>query len=154
MGHHNALEDARASAEIVIEVTKSWNPPTFKDMISALYIEPKISRISPKREVTLSSLVPEDGFEQNDKFKGKVFVFTGEQSRFTKEEAAQFVINHGGKANDNVTMSTTTHVICQYNPRLGQQYNSNKVKKAEELINKGQKISFMTELEFLELTKP
>jgi DNA polymerase-3 subunit epsilon len=154
MGHHNALEDARASAEIVIEVTKSWNPPTFKDMISALYIEPKISRISPKREVTLASLVPEDGFEQNDKFKGKVFVFTGEQSRFTKEEAAQFVINHGGKANDNVTMATTTVVIGQYNPRLGQDYKSNKVKKAEELINKGQKISFMTELEFLELTKP
>ncbi|MBK7789121.1 MAG: hypothetical protein IPJ54_11185 [Saprospiraceae bacterium] len=35
--------------------------------------------------------------------RGKNFVFTGELSSFTKEEAAQFVVNNGGSASDNVT---------------------------------------------------
>jgi len=153
VGHHHALEDARVSAEIVIEVTKLWNPPTFKEMIGALYVEPKNSRTHLKRVVTLASLTPDEGFEEHNGFKGKVFVFTGEQSSFTKEEAAQFVVNRGGKANDNVTQATTTVVIGQYNPRFGQDYKSNKVKKAEELISQGQKIVFMTEEDFLELTR-
>lgn len=119
-----------------------------------MYLEPKNSRTHPKRVVTLASLTPDEGFEEHDRFKGKVFVFTGEQSSFTKEEAAQFVVNRGGKANDNVTQATTTVVIGQYNPRFGQDYKSNKVKKAEELISQGQKIVFMTEDEFLELTRP
>jgi DNA polymerase-3 subunit epsilon len=152
-GHHHALEDARASAEIVIEVARQWNPPTFKGMIGALYEEPVNSRTNPKREVSLAALTPDEGFEGNERFKGKVFVFTGEQGSFTKEEAAQFIVNHGGKANDNVTRATTTVVIGRYNPRFGQDYKSNKVKKAEELIQQGQKIVLMGEEEFLELTK-
>jgi DNA polymerase-3 subunit epsilon len=151
--HHHALEDARASAEIVIEVVKNWNPPTFQGMIGALYEESVKSRTNPKREVSLALLTPDEGFEANEKFKGKVFVFTGEQSCFTKEEAAQFVVNNGGKANDNVTKSTTTVVIGHYNQRYGQDHKSNKVKKAEELISDGQNITFLSESEFLQLTK-
>lgn len=154
VGHNNTLEEARASAEIVIEGTKLWNPPAFKDMIGALYVEPKDSRINPNRSVALASLIPDNGFEEHDRFQGKVFVFTGEQGSFTREEAAQFIVNHGGKANDNITQATTNVVIGQGNPSLAQDYKSNKIEKINELIAQGQKIVFMTEDEFLELTKP
>jgi DNA polymerase-3 subunit epsilon len=147
VGHPRALEDARASAEIVIEVANRWNPPTFKGMIAALYEEPVHSRTNPEREVSLASLIPDEGFEGKDRFKGKVFVFSGEQGRFTKEEAAQFIVNQGGKANDNITKATTAVVIGHPH------HKSNTVKKAEELIQQGQKIVFMTEDEFLELTQ-
>ncbi len=152
-GHHHALLDAKASAEIVMEVVNKWNPPTFKGMIGALYEEPVKSRTSKKRKVSMASLIPDEGFEKNERFKGKVFVFTGEQNCFTKEEAGQFVVNRGGKANDNVTKSTTTVVVGHYHPRFGPNYKSNKLKKAEELQANGQKIEFLSEKEFLELTK-
>ncbi len=151
--HHHALEDARASAEIVIEVVKKWNPPTFKGMIGALYLDSVSLRTDPKRKVALSTLVPDEGFEKNSTFKGKVFVFTGELNCFTQEEAAQFVINNGGKVSDSVTKSTTTIVIGNYHPRFGNDHKSNKVKKAEEFKDKGQDISYLSENEFLQLTK-
>jgi hypothetical protein len=44
--------------------------------------------------------------------------------------------------------------IGQYNPRYSQDYKSNKVKKAKELISQGQKLIFITKDEFLELTRP
>ncbi len=152
-GHHHALEDAKASAEIVIEIVKKWKPPTFKGMIGALYEESVKSRTNPKREVKFSSLTPDPGFESNDRFKGKYFVFTGELSSFTKEEAAQFVVNNGGNASDNVTKSTTTVVIGHYNEKYGPNYKSDKVKKAEDLISKGQNIHLLSEDEFFKLTK-
>ncbi|MBK7789122.1 MAG: 3'-5' exonuclease [Saprospiraceae bacterium] len=71
--HHHALEDAKASAEIVIKIVKNWNPPTFKGMVGALYEESVKSRTNPKREVKFSSLTPDPGFESNDRLKGKKF---------------------------------------------------------------------------------
>ena len=151
--HHHALDDAKASAEIVIEIVKNWNPPTFNGMIGALYEESVKSRTNPKREVKFSSLTPDPGFESNDTFKGKNFVFTGELSSFTKEEAAQFVINNGGNASDNVTKSTTTVVIGHYSAKYGRDHKSNKILRAEELIRQGQNISFINESDFIEMTK-
>lgn len=152
-GHHNALADARASAEITIEVANQWRPPTFKGMIGAMYNDSVNLRTNPKRVISLATLTPDEGFEGSTRFKGKVFVFTGEQVHFTKEEAAQFIVNHGGKANDNVTKATTTLVIGRYDPRFGQNYKSGKVKKAEDFIQQGQKIVFMSEEEFMALTR-
>jgi DNA polymerase III subunit epsilon len=151
--HHHALDDARASAEIVIKIVEEWNPPTFKGMIGALYEETIKNRTNRKREVSLASLTSDEDFDGNKQFKGKVFAFTGEHNCFTKEEAAQFVVNRGGKATDNVTSSTTHLVIGHYHPRYGDNYKSGKVKKAETLIAKGQKIDFISEQEFLEITK-
>lgn len=151
--HHHALDDAKASAELVIKIVDEWNPPTFKGMIQALYEEPVKKRKSFKTKRSLALLIPDEGYENNTRLKGKVFVFTGEQSGYTKEEAAQFVVNNGGKANDNVTKSTTTLVIGRYKPQYGKDYKSSKVLKAESLVEKGQNIEFLSEQEFLLLAK-
>lgn len=150
--HHHVLNDAIASAEIVVEVVKNWNPPTFKGMIAALYEESVKSRTDRNREAPLASLSPDEGFEKLDIFRGKVFVFTGEQRFFTKEEAAQFIVNRGGKANENVTKASTTVVIGHYPATYGPNYKCEKIEKAEAYKLEGQKIEFITEQEFLDLT--
>ncbi|MBK7010753.1 MAG: BRCT domain-containing protein [Saprospiraceae bacterium] len=85
--------------------------------------------------------------------QGENFVFTGELSSFTKEEAAQFVVNNGGSASDNVTKSTTTIVIGHYSEKYGPEHKSNKITRAEELLRQGQNIAFINENDFLEMTK-
>ena len=147
--HHNALDDAIASAEIVMKIVSDWNPPSFEGMIKALYEEPTKKRTNSKRKPPLSSLTPDEGFENNNLYKGKVFTFTGELNEFTKEEAAQFIVNRGGKVTDNVTKATN-HLVCgTYSRKYGQDYKSSKLKNAEKLISQGQKITFLTEDDFL-----
>lgn len=150
LNHHNALADAKASAKIVISIAEKWKPPTFLGMIEALYEEPKKKRTSLRRKVSLASLVPDEGFENNNSFRGKTFTFTGELKNYTKEEAAQFVVNRGGKA----TAKSTNHLVRgNYNSKYGPNHKSTKMKKAEELIAQGQKIKILTEKDFLTLTK-
>lgn len=152
-GHHNALEDAKASAQITIEVVNRWKPPTFKGMIKALYLEARKDRVNPKRKTPFGEMTPDPGFEENTRLRGKTFVFTGSQDYFTKEEAAQWVVNNGGKVADNVTQSITTLVVGKYKPTFGDDHQSNKYRKVMELIAKGKMIDILSEEEFLTLTK-
>lgn len=153
VGHHNALEDAKASADIVMKVVNEWRPPTFKGMIKALYLESTKNRVNPKRKVSLGELTPDPGFEENKRLKGKTFAFTGSQNCFTKEEAAQWVVNNGGKVADNVSKNITTLVVGKYRPNYGPEHESSKYKRVKELIEQGCRIEILTEDEFLELTK-
>lgn len=147
--HHDALEDALACAKIVQHITNEWKPPSFEGMIDGLY--QKKTTLSTK--VKLGLLTMDEGYIGRTEMKGKTFVFTGKLPDFTREEAAQFVVNRGGLAGDNVTKSTTDLVIGGYATRYGANFKSSKLKKALDLKNKGQSINIWSDADFLELVR-
>jgi DNA polymerase-3 subunit epsilon len=150
LNHHNALDDARACAEVALHVIHKWEPPNFPKMVAALYEEPVEHRASNK-PVPFAQLVPDQGFEEMTALKGKNFTFSGDLSCFSKDEAAQFVINYGGKANENVTRSTTHLVIGQYDAQYEENHQSRKYKRAQEYNTKGCNIEIMGCNDFMDL---
>ena len=153
VNHHNALEDARACAEIAIDISKKWSPPTFAGMTRALYEKPVRTRVDKKEKVSLASIQPDKYFDEKRPLKGLTFAFTGNLSVFTKEEAAQIVVNCGAKANDNVTKSTSHLVVGSFAPKYDKSHKSGKMKKADEYSSKGQKINQLAEEQFIAFLK-
>ena len=70
-----------------------------------------------------------------DQFKGMTFVLTGTLERFTREEAARFIEDRGGKSSGSVSKKTT-YVVAGENA-------GSKLRKAGELG-----IPVLTEEEF------
>lgn len=144
--HHHALEDAYACAAVAIEIIKNWGPPSVDGMIKALYELPREERKSKWNKVNINTLVRDRGYEDDDRLKGFCFCFTNELAGYTREEAAQFVVNRGGKVSAGLTKSVTTLVVGS----LGKGA-TNKIAKAQEYNAKGAKIEVMSEQEFLEV---
>lgn len=146
--HHNALEDARASAKIAQHLAKTNQVPTFNGMVRSLPAEPREVRMSRKTP-PLVSFVKEEGYEHYEYLKGRDFCFTGQMRRFRKEDAWQLVVNFGGKINDSATRSTTDLVVS-YESQLA---NTGKMKKVQEAINNGKNINILTEDDFYRLVE-
>ena len=73
--------------------------------------------------------------------KGSVFVFTGLESE--EEIATKLIIENGGEVKRSVVLKTN-YVV--YNPNHG--WETVKLKKAKELIEKGKTIQLLTTNEF------
>lgn len=146
--HHNALEDARASAKIAQHLAKTNQVPTFNGMVRSLPAEPREVRMSRKTP-PLVSFVKEEGYENYEYLKGRYFCFTGQMRRFRKEDAWQLVVNFGGKINDSATRSTTDLVVS-YESQLA---NTGKMKKVQEAIDNGKNINILTEDDFYRLVE-
>lgn len=146
VNHHDALEDAKACAEIAIKIAMGWNPPSFEGMVGALYEKPRAERKTTWNKPNINMLTPDRGFEDDRRLKGFCFCFTNELADFTREEAAQFVVNRGGKVSAGLTKSVTTLVVGSIGKGA-----TNKINKAQEYNQKGAKIEVIGEEEFLEM---
>lgn len=151
LNHHHAYEDALASAELTLSVVNSWLPPDFARMVNAIYDRGENKSNSQAKDIPLSTIVREPGYENRSELKGKKFAFTGKLNGFTREEAAQLVVNYGGTVSDNFTKSSNILVAGQYNSNLGKDFQSGKLKKAMEAIEEGKPISIISDSEFIDL---
>ncbi len=82
----------------------------------------------------------------------KKVVFTGKLERFTRKEAAQIVCNIGGSCENNVTKHTNFLVIGSLKEIASVKgEKSTKMKKAEDLILKGQDLQILSENAFYDM---
>jgi len=96
---------------------------------------------------------PTSGMERPDNpLFGKVCVFTGSLEKLARKDAKQLVINLGGSCDDRVTAKTNFLIQGDrhYSTAI-KDGKSNKRKKAESLILKGQDLQILTESVFYEM---
>lgn len=142
---HRALEDAIATLEIFNQCHK-----TVENFIG---VDNFINSLSKKTTLKASEIAATtDSFDSDHPLFNKYCAFTGTLSKMTRREAMQIVVNLGGKCQDNVTKSTNYLIMgIQDYSRFADGEKSNKTKKAEELILKGQDLEIISENVFYDL---
>jgi len=165
--HHDAEEDARACALIAITACRQLNVPSLYALQDGygLYVGrlfaggyhpcggANSSRSSTNRKEKLraeditTSTQPHD--EQNACY-GMAFVFSGTMSSMLRRDAMQAVVDRGGICHDTVTRDTDYLVLGQEG-FIGYQvgHKSSKMKKVEEMHNKGLPIEILSETDFI-----
>ena len=149
--HHDALEDARASAEIVLLACDVAN----------LDIEGWLQRVerpivasrsnSSSASATVSS-VKRDGNSEGLLY-GETVVFTGALS-ISRQEAANLAANSGCNVVLNVSKKTTMLVVgTQDRKKLNGYEKSSKHRKAESLIGQGIDMQILSESDFYEIVE-
>ena len=140
--HHDALEDAKASGEILLAASKE----------TGLDLDGWIKRV--KQSIDLSTGVPSSIKRVGNPeglLSGEVIVFTG-QLQVTKREAADLAAKMGCDVGPGVTKKTT--ILCVGNQdieKLAGHTKSSKHRKAEDLIANGQRIRIIREADFMEM---
>lgn len=136
--HHDALEDARTAAEIVIRVCTDTGTG-----IDYWLSEVK-RRVRGDREVKRFG---KDGGALN----GETIVFTGSLD-VSRREAADIAAEAGSNVTSGVSKNTTILVVgIQDMTRLNGYKKSSKQRKAEDLIGNGADIQIISESDFFEL---
>lgn len=143
--HHNALEDARVVAKIVLVASHD----TGRDIEDWLYVSPSIRGTGQRHPTS----VERNSVNQKGPLFGHRVVFTGELS-MVRHDAANIAAEVGIVASDNVSRKTTILVVGMRNRGLQKLYGkSGKHKKAEALIQRGFEIEILSEEDFLELVR-
>jgi len=93
-----------------------------------------------------------DTFDETHPLYKKMCVFTGALSRMTRREAMQLVLNLGGICGDGVTKNTDFLIIgnTEYCSNIRGK-KTEKMKKAEDLILKGNDLTIISESVFYDL---
>lgn len=141
--HHNALEDARAAAEIVLRVCEA----TGKSIEDWLHLSkepisqsPSLVRQPIKREGNVDGAL-----------YGKTVVFTG-KCRISRKELADIAAKAGCRVVDNITKEVNMLVVGIQDMRQLKGYDkSSNHRKVEELKEKGIEIEILSEDDFFKL---
>ncbi|MCS1384789.1 3'-5' exoribonuclease [Lysinibacillus sp. CD3-6] len=155
--HHNALEDAIACGKILIQLFKDSNTSTFDELfkITNLIVgqhfaggyKPSITKsIISQNRISTTNI----NFDVNHPFYNKTVVFTGTLQSMVRNDAAQMVVDLGGKFSNTVNNTTSFLVVGNQDlSKFKDGIKSSKMKKVESLINSGQEIEIVGEQEFL-----
>ena len=139
--HHDALEDARAAAGIVLQACTATNL-TIDGWLERVQrgIHPRTSKDSSARA----------GDPEGELF-GETVVFTGRLS-MVRREVADIAAAAGCNVGNNVTKKTTLLVVGLQNKAVLAGYEkSRKHRRAEELIEHGADLRILSEDDFVEL---
>jgi len=137
--HHDALEDAKAAAHILISAIDQ----------TGLDIEGWRERVKQPIDPTTSE-IKRDGNPEGALY-GELLVFTG-ALEIPRRQAADLAASIGCKVAKNVSKKTTLLVVGDQDiERLAGHQKSSKHRKAEDLIKKGLPIRILRESDFKEL---
>ena len=141
--HHDALEDARAAAEIVLHACDA----------AKLDIDGWLRRV--KRPVTSSTSASAQPIRREGSVEGPLYgetvVFTGTLT-VSRREAADLAANFGCGVADSVTKKVTMLVVgTQDKSKLSGYEKSAKHRRAEALVNQGEDIQILSEQDFCDL---
>ena len=140
--HHDAVEDARVAAEIMLQACLT----TATDIGDWLH---RVNR--PIFSSSSMSMRLEGNIE--GALYGETIAFTGALG-IPRREAADLAASAGCNVVPNVTRKVTILVVGTQDKRKLRGYNkSSKHRKAEELIDKGVAIQILSESDFSELVK-
>lgn len=155
--HHDAAEDAFASAVIVIEAAKIEKVKSMKALLDKLEIHP--GKVAPEKFLPIRQLnefnlnkVHPSKLDKKHPFYSQTVVFTGTLKSTPRGVAMQMVANAGGICSASVNQWTDFLVVGeQQYKRYKEGWKSSKLKKAESLIEVGESMQFLSEEEFFEL---
>lgn len=166
--HHNALDDSRACAELVIrclDIKKRRSLDSYLRTFTSVPIKTfkniKVQRMFFKRSnkfkssVSIKDITPtEKQYNSNHPFFKKNIVLTGELDCISRNEAMQKIVNLGGILKSGVSRKTDYLILGKQDPKLvGPSGISSKEKKAIELIENGIEIKIIKDTEFLRLIR-
>jgi len=169
--HHDAMEDARACAEVALLATKHLNASCFAELEELTgvyrgrlecdhYCPPDHPRGRGKRTNRRSTTIrykdfkPEvDNIDEGNPFYDRKVVFTGKLSSLRREDAAQIVVNHGGRCSGSVSKKTNYVVVGELDIRTfaAGKDKSIKLETAEALARDGHDIEIIGENDFLRM---
>ncbi len=143
--HHDALEDAKAAAYILLSAMKE----------AGLDLDEWLRRVEQPIDPEASKAIAEitrEGNREGPLF-GEVLVFTGALD-IPRREAADLAAAAGCKVTNGVTKNTTILVVGDQDIRkLSGHEKSSKHRKAEDLVESGIPIRIIKESDFRELVK-
>lgn len=143
--HHDALEDAKAAAQILLAASKE----------TGLDLEGWLRRVRQPIDPTAGSsdsAIRRKGNPEGPLY-GEVLVFTG-ALEIPRRKAADLAAAMGCQVASGVTKNTTMLVVGDQDiTRLAGHEKSSKHRKAEELIEKGTPIRIVKESDFEELAR-
>lgn len=143
--HHDALEDARAAAHIILAAAK----------MSGLDMQGLLSRVRQPIDPSVDSSVKAVRREGNPEgaFYGEVVAFTG-ALEMPRRQAADLASAIGCQVASGVTKKTTMLVVGDQDvTKLAGHEKSSKHRKAEDLIDEGVSIRILRESDFKELVR-
>jgi DNA polymerase III subunit epsilon len=138
--HHDALEDAKASGQIMLAAMAK----------SGLDLNGWLERVRQPIELSFEQRIVRNGNPVGELY-GEVLVFTGALT-IPRREATDYAAQMGCEVAENVTKRTTILVVGDQDlGQLAGHQKSRKHRRAEELIKKGQSIRILRETDFREL---
>lgn len=143
-GHHNALEDAKASGQVMLAAMRE----------SGLDLDAMLKRVRQPIDLSAngSASASRDG-DPNGRLAGEVVVFTGALD-IPRREAADLAASIGCAVGSSVTKKTTLLVVGDTDvARLAGHDKSSKHRKAEEMAMQGHPIRIIRETDFRELVE-
>lgn len=163
--HHDALADALACSNILLNISKELNTDNIEEICSLTgvtigYVDENGYKPSSAkgRIYKKSTREPSENVRnlfrdlKENSLKDEVVVFTGKLSSMSREEAMRIVRLTGGTNGSSVTKKTT---ILVTNVRdiesLNRNEMSTKLRKAVDLRLKGQGINIINEEEFIKM---
>lgn len=164
--HHHREQDALACAVIALRACDYYEVTSLLELIAKINVplqklepnrdkrskqNPRKNDIAPRRkeQIPISNTLKLDHplFDQQ-------VVFTGKLESFSRRDAMQRVIHIGGYCGHVVGTKTRFLVVGKLDPRkLRGNLKSNKLKKAERILQEGGCITLLHEDEFLTLLK-
>lgn len=164
---HNALDDTVACAKLVmrtLEINQETSLQSFLkykkikrksliDLKQMTVFKKQNKSFSRFNQISIADIAATvDVIDNNSPIYEKAFVFTGELSKMSREEAMQHVVNLGGIIKSGVSKKINYLVVgIQDESLVGSAGMSSKEVKARELIKAGVEINVINEQEFLEL---
>ena len=145
-GFHRAGYDSRMSAEVLLYIARGG------EIVKTVESE-KRPKAFFREYVKVSELKPEcDEIDVNSPCYGKVFVFTGELSRYGRRQAMQEVVNRGGRCKTSVTRDTDYLVEGSFEGiDVGDDGESTKQQMARKYRHEGYDIHVIPESMFLDM---
>jgi DNA polymerase-3 subunit epsilon len=158
--HHDAEEDAFASAEIARQACEKLGATSLEDLAERLEI--MIGRLFPGGNIPSrprsqrfhpSELVPtSDEFDPEHPFYGQTVAFTGTLRSMRRRAAMQKIVDAGGACSTSVNEHTNFLVVGDQDfTRFKDGKKTTKLRKAELLMSLGYNIEVLTEDEFLRM---
>ena len=156
--HHDAEEDARACAQIVIAACEEAGIYSVDDLAEKLdfvngQMYPGGHRSLRYSFAKVPDIVPTtDKFDPAHPLFAKTVVFTGKLNSMTRRAAMQRVANAGGNCSNAINGMVDFLVVGNLDfGRSRDDHKSQKIEKAEKLVNQGIDLEVISEYEFLEL---
>ncbi len=165
LDHHDPLDDARTCGKILVDACKYHGCNSLAELADTIDMQigelcedryqpcsiskgyRGIRRSGPER-IVMEEL--EHDCVVSDVFSGTNVVFTGTLISMTRQVAAQKVVERGGLGSNSVRRDTNLLVMgLQDYARFADGKESNKTKRARELIAQGKPLEIIDENEFL-----
>ncbi|MDQ0483627.1 exonuclease domain-containing protein [Guptibacillus hwajinpoensis] len=161
--HHHALDDARASAQILLKAAEKLEANNVKELVEKTntmngmmfdtsYEPAKLNNKRRAKKQSESYVAATSEVITTHLFYQSQVVFTGKLEAMKREEAVQRIVDRGGNCQRNVEASTNYLVVGNatfQNYKIGK--TNSQLERTEMLLAEGHAIEIISESDFLKL---